>query len=45
MHEDKGLTDEIMAEILRRVPHIIFEKDNAGEFGRKCLWKLHFYET
>lgn len=44
MYEDKGFIDEIMVEILRRVLYIIFEKDNVGEFGRKCLWKLYFYE-
>lgn len=38
-------TDEIMPEILGKTSHIVFWKDNAGEFRRKYLWKLHFYEN
>lgn len=49
MHEGKGptvcLIDDIMAEIFGTVPHIVFKKDNAGDFGRECVWKLHFYEN
>lgn len=41
MHESKSptvcLTDEIMAKILGTIPYIIFKKDDAGEFRRKCL--------
>lgn len=49
MYKGKGptvcLTDEIVAEILDTVTHIVFKEKNSGEFRRTCLWKLHFYEN